>query len=197
MNTLTLFDALKMIEKGRASEILDQLNEMHLHSPQDIPTNYVLAHALDVCGQKNRAESVWNTIHSLQPRKEIPKKIELPDKVNVFTHTDSLQIGLNRILEKDEEDEIRTLIQQLDSGERTPFDEALLAGDIVLEELPEESYDDDPITETFARILVAQKKYSEASLVYRSLSEQNPDDKDRLLGEAERLELLANQGTDS
>ncbi len=197
MSTLTLFDAVTRIRKGQASKILDQLHDMHLHSPQDIRISYVLAHALDVCGQKNRAKSVWETVRSLPPEQEVPEKKNIPDGVPVFTYTDSLHADLNRILkEENKEDEIRNLIEQLDAKERTDFDEALLTGDTSLDDLPEESYED-PVTETFARILVTQKKYSEAATVYRSLGEQKPEERDRLLGEADRLELLASQQADS
>ena len=196
MNTLTLFDALKLIGDHRAQEILEQLEELHLQSPEDVPTNYILAHALEMCGLKSRAEYVWNNVSPLQPEQQAPKKTELSDEVNSFIHTSGIQIELNRIVEGDKLDEIQQLILQLDAADRTTFDEELLAGDTSLGEFSEESYDD-PITETFARILVTQKKYSEASDVYRSLSEQNPAEKERLLAEAKRLEDLAKQEADS
>ncbi len=188
MNTLTLFDALIMIDKGRASETIEQLREMRLHYPEDILTNYVLGHALDVCNQHTRANSVWETASSLSSEDRILRKMKLPDGVNVFTHTERLQSGLNEIF--GETDEIQTLIQQLDSSDRTNF-EVVLDDDEPLEEFP----DDDPVTETFARILSTQKKYSEAAAVYRSLSEQNPDEKERLLGEAEKMDQLAQSGS--
>jgi len=196
MSKLNLFDALKIIEDGRASEILDQLQELHRQSSEDLKINYILAHALDTCEQHNQAKSVWETARSFQPGKQNIEQVDLPDEVNIFTHTDSLQIGLNKILDGDKTDEIQQLILQLDSADRTTFDEALLTGNASLDEVQEDSQDD-PVTETFARILVAQKKYSEASSVYRSLSEQNPAERERLLHEAEKLKVLANQEIDS
>lgn len=191
MNMLTLFDALTMINEGRAQETVDQLREMRLHSPSDILTNYVLGHALDVCNQHSRANSIWETASSLCSEDRVIKKMKLPDGVSVFTHTDRFQSGLSEILGEDESDEIQNLIQQLDSSERTNFE-------VVLDD-DDESFggltDDDPITETYARILATQKKYSQAAAVYRSLSEQNPDEKDRLLDEAKKLDLLANSET--
>ena len=191
MNVLTLFDALTMIDEGRASETVDQLHEMHLQSPSDILTNYVLGHALDVCNQHSRADSIWETASTLSSEDRTRKKMKLPDGVSVFTHTDHLQSGLSEILGEDESDEIQNLIQQLDASDRINF-EAVLDDD-------DESFggltDDDPITETYARILATQKKYSQAAAVYRSLSEQNPDEKDRLLEEAQKLDLLANSET--
>ena len=188
---LTLFDALTMINEGRAQETVDQLREMRLHSPSDILTNYVLGHALDVCNQHSRANSIWETASSLCSEDRVIKKMKLPDGVSVFTHTDRFQSGLSEILGEDESDEIQNLIQQLDSSERTNFE-------VVLDD-DDESFggltDDDPITETYARILATQKKYSQAAAVYRSLSEQNPDEKDRLLDEAKKLDLLANSET--
>lgn len=191
MNMLTLFDALTMINEGRAQETVDQLREMRLHSPSDILTNYVLGHALDVCNQHSRANSIWETASSLCSEDRVIKKMKLPDGVSVFTHTDRFQSGLSEILGEDESDEIQNLIQQLDSSERTNFEVAL--------DDDNESFggltDDDPITETYARILATQKKYSQAAAVYRSLSEQNPDEKDRLLDEAKKLDHLANSET--
>ena len=188
---LTLFDALTMINEGRAQETVDQLREMRLHSPSDILTNYVLGHALDVCNQHSRANSIWETASSLCSEDRVIKKMKLPDGVSVFTHTDRFQSGLSEILGEDESDEIQNLIQQLDSSERTNFEVAL--------DDDNESFggltDDDPITETYARILATQKKYSQAAAVYRSLSEQNPDEKDRLLDEAKKLDHLANSET--
>ncbi len=191
MNMFTLFDALTMINEGRASETIDQLREMRLNSPSDILTNYVLGHALNVCNQHSRANSVWETASSLSSEDRTLKKMKLSDGVSVFIHTDHLQSGLNEILGEDESDEIQNLIQQLDASERTNFEVALDDNDESFGGLT----DDDPITETYARILSAQKKYSQAAAVYRSLSEQNPDEKDRLLGEAQNLDLLANSGT--
>ena len=191
MNTFTLFDALTMINEGRASETIDHLREMRLNSPSDVLTNYVLGHALNVCNQHNRAESVWETASTLSSEDRTLKKMKLPDGVSVFTHTDHLQSGLSEILGEDESDEIQNLIQQLDASDRTNFEVVLDDDDESFGELT----DDDPITETYARILSAQKKYSQAAAVYRSLSEQNPDEKDRLLGEAQKLDILANSGT--
>lgn len=188
---LTLFDALTMINEGRAQETVDQLREMRLHSPSDILTNYVLGHALDVCNQHSRANSIWETASSLCSEDRVIKKMKLPDGVSVFTHTDRFQSGLSEILGEDESDEIQNLIQQLDSSERTNFEVALNDNDESFGGLT----DDDPITETYARILATQKKYSQAAAVYRSLSEQNPDEKDRLLDEAKKLDLLANSET--
>ena len=188
---LTLFDALTMINEGRAQETVDQLREMRLHSPSDILTNYVLGHALDVCNQHSRANSIWETASSLCSEDRVIKKMKLPDGVSVFTHTDRFQSGLSEILGEDESDEIQNLIQQLDSSERTNFEVALNDNDESFGGLT----DDDPITETYARILATQKKYSQAAAVYRSLSEQNPNEKDRLLDEAKKLDLLANSET--
>lgn len=188
---LTLFDALTMINEGRAQETVDQLREMRLHSPSDILTNYVLGHALDVCNQHSRANSIWETASSLCSEDRVIKKMKLPDGVSVFTHTDRFQSGLSEILGEDESDEIQNLIQQLDSSERTNFEVALDDDDESFGGLT----DDDPITETYARILATQKKYSQAAAVYRSLSEQNPDEKDRLLDEAKKLDHLANSET--
>ena len=191
MNMLTLFDALTMINEGRASETVDQLREMHLQSPSDILTNYVLGHALDVCNQHSRANSIWEAASALSSKDRTRKKMKLPDGVSVFTHTERLQSGLSEILGEDESDEIQNLIQQLDASDRINFE-------VVLDD-DDESFggltDDDPITETYARILATQKKYSQAAAVYRSLSEQNPDEKDRLLDEAQKLDLLANSET--
>lgn len=188
---LTLFDALTMINEGRAQETVDQLREMHLYSPSDMLTNYVLGHALDVCNQHSHANSVWEAASALSSEDRTLKKMKLPDGVNVFTHTESLQSGVSEILGEDESDEIQNLIQQLDASNRINFEIALDDGDESFGGLT----DDDPITETYARILATQKNYSQAAAVYRSLSEQNPDEKNRLLDEAQKLDLLANSET--
>ncbi len=188
---LTLFDALTMINEGRAQETVDQLREMHLHSPSDISTNYVLGHALDACNQHSHANSIWEAASALSSEDRTLKKMKLPDEVNVFTHTDHLQSGLSEILGEDESDEIQNLIQQLDASDRTNFQVALDDDDESFGGLT----DDDPITETYACILATQKKYSQAAAVYRSLSGQNPDEKARLLDEAQKLDLLANSET--
>ncbi len=194
MINLTLFDALTMIDQGRAQETVDSLREMRLHSVDDILTNYVLGHALYVCNQHRRAEAIWEAASTLSSEDRTLEKIKLPDGVTVFAHTERLQIQLSEILGEDESDEIQDLIQQLDASDRTSFE-------VELDEDEEESFggltDDDPITETYARILTTQKKYAQAAIVYRSLSEQNPDEKDRLLDEAQKLDILANSDTDT
>lgn len=191
MNMITLFDALTMINKGRASETVDHLREIRIQTPTDPLTNYVLGHALDMCNQHSRANSIWEVASNFSSKDRTRKKMQLPDGVSVFTHSVRLQSGLSEILGEDRSDEIQNLIQQLDASDRINF-EAVLDDD-------DESFgglaDDDPITETYARILATQKKYSQAAAVYRSLSEQNPDEKDRLLNEAQKLDLLANSET--
>ncbi len=197
MKTLSLFDALTKIKEGRSSEILDHLYEKRLVAPMDRKTNYVLAHALDASEQYSRAESVWETAKSLQERRRAPQVIWPPDDIESFSHGAHLQAKLNNILglEEEEKDEMEQLIQNLSSSERVALEEA---GNLSPDELSDDDYDEeDPVTETFARILETQKKYSEAAAVYRSLSEQNPDEADRLLKEAERLDQLNNAETDS
>ncbi len=195
MKTVSLFDALTRISVGRSSEIIDQLYEKRLVAPMDRKINYVLAHALDASEQHSRAESVWETAKSLHEKRRASPVTWPPDGIESFSHGAHLQAKLNKILGLEEEDEIEQLIQNLSSSERIAIEED---SDLSSDELSEEDYDDeDPVTETFARILEAQKKYLEAAAVYRSLSEQNPDERDRLLKEAERLDQLANSETDS
>ena len=194
MNTLTLFDALKIIGEGRAEEILDQLQEMRLRYPLDMAANYVLAHAMDVCELHSRAEGVWDTAYSLQETGTTAPKMEPMDDVPTFKHTDSLRLGLSRILAEDETDEIQQLILRLKVTERKTLDDM---DEDSFDNFPEDTYDEDPITETFARILITQKKYAEAAAVYRSLSEQDQGEKERLLHEAERLDHLSKLETDT
>ena len=195
MKALTLFDALNIIQEGRASEVIDHLHAMHRQSSQDLLVSYVLAHALGACELHSRAESIWNAIADLNHSSVVkPQKHPQPSDAEVFVYNDSLQAKLNIILESQEEDDMDQLIRELSAGERKSFHEV---EEIPIEEIPEDEVEQDPITETFARILVAQKKYAEAAAVYRSLSETNPDDKDRLLEEANKLDHLANSETDS
>ena len=194
MNNLTLFDALKIINEGRAEEILDELREMRLRYPLDVETNYVVAHAMEVCELHNCAERVWETAYSVQDKDVTAAEIVQIDDVPTFRHTDSLRLGLSRILSEDETDEIQKLILRLKVTERKNLDDI---DDDTLDSFPEDIYDEDPITETFARILMTQKKYSEAAAVYRLLSEQNPDKSEQLLREADRLDLLANSVADT
>lgn len=191
MTTLTLFDALTMINEGRASETITQLREMSIHYPSDILTNYVLGHALDISHQHLLAKHVWKTASSLSSADDTPQKMKLPDGVKEFIHTESLQNELSRILGEDESDEIGNLIKHLDSADGVKFE-----GVIEDDDFQDDYSDDDPVTETFARILATQKKYTEAASVYRSLGEQNPQDRERLLGEAGKMDILAEPESD-
>ena len=76
MASLTLIDALNAIEEGRSAEILDQLHDLRRQTPLDVATNYVLAHALEVCEQDTRAESVWKTTNLLQTENKSPVILE-------------------------------------------------------------------------------------------------------------------------
>lgn len=191
MASLTLIDALNSIGEGRSAEILDQLHHLHQQSPLDIATSYVLAHALEACDQGTRAESIWKTASLLQAKDESPV-IPEPTDIPVFEHTSTLAARLDEII-GEEDDEIQQLIMQLESAGRPN----LASHESVIDEPVEEEEFSDTITETFARILVAQKQYAEASSVYRSLSEQHPDERDRFLREVERLEALINSELDS
>ena len=196
MKTLPLFDALHLIHQGRASETLDQLHHMRTQGSADLSTHYVLAHALSACGQHGRAKSVWETANALQAASEPLTDAPVPDEARPFIFTDRLQIGISRILGEDEADEIQQLILKLDAGERTSLDGGSEIHDDPQEEDAAETYDD-PVTETFARILVAQKEYLKAAEVYRSLSTQHPSEKDRMLKEAAKLEDMARSLPDS
>lgn len=191
MAFLTLIDALNSIGEGRSAEILDQIYHLRKQNPKDIATNYVLAHALEACEQGTRAESIWKTAGLLQTEDESPVTPE-PSDIPDFEHTSTLAARLDEII-GEEDDEIQQLIMQLESAGRPD----LASHESVFDEPAEEEEFSDTITETFARILVAQKQYAEASSVYRSLSEQHPDERDRFLQEVERLEALINSELDS
>lgn len=191
MASLTLIDALNSIGEDRSAEILDQLRHLRKQNPQDIATNYVLAHALEACEQGARAESIWKAASLLQAKDGSPV-IPEPSDIPAFDHTSTLAARLDEII-GEEDDEIQQLIMQLESAGRPD----LGSHESVLDEPVEEEEFSDTITETFARILVAQKQYAEASSVYRSLSEQHPDERDRFLQEVERLEVLINSELDS
>ena len=191
MASLTLINALNSIQEGRSAEILDQLYHLRKQNPKDIATNYVLAHALEACEQGTRAESIWKTAGLLQAEDESPV-IPEPSDIPAFEHTSTLAARLDEII-GEEDDEIQQLIMQLESAGRPD----LGSNESIIDEPVEEEEFSDTITETFARILVAQKQYAEASSVYRSLSEQHPDERDRFLQEAERLEAIINSELDS
>lgn len=192
MASLTLIDALNAIEEGRSAEILDQLHDLRRQTPLDVATNYVLAHALEVCEQDTRAESVWKTTNLLQAEDKSPV-IPEPSGAPAFEHTSKLAAKLDEIIGEEDDDEIQRLITQLDSVERPDIS----SHDSAFDEPLEEEEFSDTITETFARILVAQKQYEKASSVYRSLSEQDSDKRDHFLQEAERLEALTKSEIDS
>lgn len=197
MKTRSLFDALHLVCQGHASETLDHLYHMRTQGPSDLATHYVLAHALDACGQHNQATSVWKTANDLQAASEPLKDTQSLGQAPPFTYTDRLQIEISRILQGDDADEIQQLILKLDAAERVSFDGG---SEIHEEDLQEEdaleTYDD-PVTETFARILIAQKEYLKAAEVYRSLSVQYPSEKDRMLKQVSRLEDMARSQPDS
>lgn len=191
MASLTLINALNSIQEGRSAEILDQLYHLRKQNPKDIATNYVLAHALEACEQGTRAESIWKTAGLLHAEDESPVTPE-PSDIPAFEHTSTLAARLDEII-GEEDDEIQQLIMQLESAGRPSLD----SHESISDEPVEEEEFSDTITETFARILVAQKQYAEASSVYRSLSEQHPDERDRFLQEVERMEVLINSELDS
>ncbi|MCY4232128.1 MAG: hypothetical protein OXE59_00055 [Bacteroidetes bacterium] len=197
MSTISLFDALTMIQNGKATQTLDSLSKMRLQSSSDIYANFVYAHALDSCGQLSRAQAIWETANKLQARQRPIKKTAPSNATPEFSYSDQFKSELNKILSEEDSDEIHDLIVQLNAGGRKPLDDDFDVDeeDDLDVDLSEDDFDG-ANTETYARILVAQKKYSEASEVYRSLSEENTQQKERLLQEAQRLEDLANQQKD-
>ncbi len=193
MTQLSLFDALTMISDGKAAETLERHEELRLKSSSDIQANFVYAHALEACGHHSRAQAVWETVNTLQAKhRPTPETLPL-NEYPQFHHTDQLKSKLNKIFSENGSDDLQDLIVQLNKGEHKPFNEEF---DLDEDDLIEEAYDG-ANTETYARILVTQQKYLEAAEIYRSLSEESPEQKERLLGEALRLEDLANQKQDS
>jgi len=218
MNPISLFDALTMIRDGKAAETLEKLQELRFQSSSDISANFVFAHALDVCGHHSRAQAVWETVNSLQAKENPTKTTIPPNDVPLFLHTDHFKAEIEKIFSQTGSDEIQDLITQLNDRGRKPVEDVVdtdhrmdedndddhsnrthqipFSKISIHDDTSNEDYDG-ANTETYARILVTQKKYFEASKIYRLLSEENPEHKDRLLGEAQRLEELDNQQKDS
>lgn len=197
MTSLSLFEALTMIRDGCNAKTIEQIRHLRVQSPTDINTNFVFAHALEVSKDHSRANSVWETVSNLQSKQRPSPPPTSESKSPAFTFTESLQQELDKIFSSDDGDEIQGIIEQLNSSDRKAFHEASNIDDDLDDELLEDEYDHTAPTETFARILANQKEYAKAAEAYRSLSEQNPLEKGRLLSEARRLEELAAQHPNS
>ncbi len=189
MASKSLSKVLAAIRDGRAAEVLEALATLHNKRPRDIFICYVFAYALEQAGKPERAVSMWKSALALQGAR--PRRDTLVQPAGIpFRHTPDLQQELYTILvENDDDDPIQTLIMRLKTA--VPSDALPLDEDKFDDIEPEEEEEQTLVSETLGRILIAQEKYVEAASVYRTLAEQYPDHRERLLAEASRLRNLA------
>ena len=188
MTKEALNSALVAIQDGRAADVLNDLDTLHKKRPRDISTCYVFAYALEQAGESDGAASVWSSARVLQKTRR-RGGVSRPGNSKAFRHTSTLKQDLEAIFFDDSADDpVQELITKLNTG--TPSDFMSLDEEDFDDPLPEEE-EQQLVSETLGRILIAQEKYSEAASVYRTLAEQHPDHRERLLAEANQLRDLA------
>ena len=185
--------AIAAIREGRTAEVLDELTRLHKRHPEDVFTSYLFAYALEQVSKPQQAAAVWKSTSSIQ-EPDLQGTTSASPTAALFRHTPGLQEELDAIFSGDDPDDpIQALIAKLNTAPQP--------GSVPLEDdgfddlLPEEE-EQTLVSETLGRILIAQEKYTEAASVYRTLAEQHPDHRDRLLAEANRLRDLAVDGSD-
>ena len=180
--------AVRAIRSGRPERTIRRLSRLRARHPTDLTVSYVLAHALELLGESDRAVAIWEQISTQQREQAVPKA---PSEAVEFRHSDELTAALEIVLARHEPDDpFEQLVAQLgDAGlSDVPFVNESQADDVAGREEQAEL-----VSETLGRILVAQRKFAAAASVYRTLAEQEPDHSERLLKEAATLQSRAEE----
>ena len=185
--------AIAAIRKGRASEVLASLLKWRVADPFDKSVCYLYAWALEQAGHSTKAEKVWSTCAGL-PSESSSNVDSAPDAIPIKYSYDLAARLLAIWSEEGSDDPIDQMIGRLNAapGQSEPAVDQKYLDDLV--DLSDEST---LVSETYGRILVAQKKHAEAAIVYRRLAKEFPEQRDAHLAEAERLSMLTDSSFDS
>ena len=199
----SLTQATSLIAKGHAQYILQELAAWTEKRPLDLAARYVLAYAYESAGQWPEAKAAWQDARRLVLELKAERNSQAPKPGAVpFEMTTELNGALETLLRpgqagdaegselpSEDEDELHSLIQELESARvsRMP-----LADDFPA---PELEYDvEGMVSETLARIHVSQGQLQEAADIYERLAEEQPADADRFRKRA--AQLRAQSGDD-